>query len=248
VGSLVNSASAAKKREVLQATTFGKPTAEEEGNLLSAYFVETDQWQSIYAGDIDVVYGPKGAGKSALYALLLSRTSDLFDRGIMIVAAENPRGTVAFRDLVADPPANEAEFRNLWKLFFLVLVAHTLREYGLSTSKLRDVLAPLEEARLLPRNVSLRALLQTAFSYVRRVVRADPMALETTFEFDPVTSLPSGVTGRIRFMEPSSVEESLGWVSVDHLLGLANTALEESQFRVWLVLDRLDVAFASQPS
>jgi len=52
----VNSASATKKREVLQATTFGKPTAEEEGNLLSAYFVETDQWQSIYAGDIDVVY------------------------------------------------------------------------------------------------------------------------------------------------------------------------------------------------
>src|SRR5580693_3428525 len=113
---MVNSASATKKREVLQATTFGKPTAEEEGNLLSAYFVETDQWQSIYAGDIDVVYGSKGAGKSALYALLLSRTSDLFDRGIIVVAAENPRGTVAFRDLVANPPADEVEFRNLWKL------------------------------------------------------------------------------------------------------------------------------------
>jgi hypothetical protein len=241
---MVNSASATKKREILQATTFGKPTAEEEGNLLSAYFVETDQWQSIYAGDIDVVYGPKGAGKSALYALLLSRTSDLFDRGIIIVAAENPRGAVAFRDLVANPPANEAEFRNLWKLFFLVLVAHTLRDYGISPPKLREVIAHLEEARLLPRNVSLRALLQTAFSYVRRVMRADSMALETTLEFNPVSSLPSGVTGRIRFLEPSSLEESLGWVSVDHLLGLANTALEESEFRVWLVLDRLDVAFA----
>ena len=56
--------------------------------------------------------------------------------------------------------------------------------------------------------------------------------------------MPSGVTGRIRFMEPSSLEESLGWVSVDQLLELANTALSESGFRVWLVLDRLDVAFA----
>lgn len=240
----MNSVASAKKREILQATTFGKPTAEEEGNLLSAYFVETDQWQSLYAGDIDVVYGPKGAGKSALYALLLSRTSDLFDRGIIIVAAENPRGAVAFRDLVANPPANEVEFRNLWKLYFLVLIAHTLRDYGISPSKLQEVITPLEEAHLLPRNVSLRALLQTAFSYVRRVMRADAMALETTLEIDPLSSLPSGVTGRIRFTEPSGVEESLGWVSVDHLLGLANTALEESQFRVWLVLDRLDVAFA----
>ena len=150
----MNSA-AAEKRQILQAVTFGKPTAEEEGADLSAYFVETDQWQRLFAGDIDVVYGPKGSGKSALYSLLLSRTSELFDRGIIIVAAENPRGAVAFRDLVANPPANEAEFRNLWKLFFLVLVAHTLREYGISSPHLRKVIEPLEEARLLPRAVLL---------------------------------------------------------------------------------------------
>jgi len=240
----VNSTDAAEKRKVLQATTFGKPTAEEEGEDLSAYFVETDQWQRLFAGDIDVIYGAKGSGKSALYSLLLSRTSELFDRGIMIVAAENPRGAVAFRDLVANPPADEAEFRNLWKLFFLVLVAQTLRDYGVASPRLRKVLEPLEEARLIPRNASLRGLLQTAFSYVRRIMRTDALALETTISINPVNSMPSGVTGRIRFVEPSSLEESMGWVSVDHLLELANTALEESKFRVWLVLDRLDVAFA----
>jgi hypothetical protein len=58
------SATASEKREVLQAITFGKPTAEEEGKDLSAYFVETDQWHKIFAGDIDVVYGPKGAGRA----------------------------------------------------------------------------------------------------------------------------------------------------------------------------------------
>lgn len=235
---------AAEKRQILQAVTFGKPTAEEEGADLSAYFVETDQWQRLFAGDIDVVYGPKGSGKSALYSLLLSRTSELFDRGIIIVAAENPRGAVAFRDLVANPPADEAEFRNLWKLFFLVLVAHTLRDYGLSSPRLRKVIEPLEEARLLPRTVSLRGVLQTAFNYVRRIMRADPLALETTVSFNPVNAMPSGVTGRIRFLEPSSLEESLGWVSVDQLLEFANSVLEESKFKVWLVLDRLDVAFA----
>jgi ATPase subunit of ABC transporter with duplicated ATPase domains len=104
------SATASEKREVLQAITFGKPTAEEEGKDLSGYFVETDQWHKIFAGDIDVVYGPKGAGKSALYALLLSRTSELFDRGIIVVPAENPRGAVAFRDLVSNPRQTNRSF------------------------------------------------------------------------------------------------------------------------------------------
>jgi hypothetical protein len=239
-----SSIAAAEKRQILQSTTFGKPTAEEEGADLAAYFVETDQWQQILAGEVDVIYGPKGSGKSAIYSLLLSKTSELFDRGIVIVAAENPRGAVAFRDLVANPPADEAEFRNLWKLFFLVLVAHTLRDYGIASPSLRNVIQPLEEARLLPRNVSLRGLLQTAFTYVRRIMRGQPIALETTVNLNPVNSMPSGLTGRICFVEPSSIEESLGWVSVESLLELANTALEETKFNVWLVLDRLDVAFA----
>ncbi|HEY2484914.1 MAG TPA: hypothetical protein VGI36_07180 [Candidatus Binataceae bacterium] len=237
------SATASEKREVLQAITFGKPTAEEEGKDLSAYFVETDQWHKIFAGDIDVVYGPKGAGKSALYALLLSRTSELFDRGIIVVPAENPRGAVAFRDLVSNPPADESEFRNLWKLFFLVLLAHTLRDYGISSAHLQKVIDCLEEARLLPRNVSLHALLRSASSYVRRIMRGDAVAFETTLGVDPMNSAPS-LTGRIRFVEPTGIEESLGCVSVEQLLEWTNLALEEAGFRVWLVLDRLDVAFA----
>ena len=173
------SISASRKREVLQATTFGKPTAEEESADLSAYFVETDQWQRIFAGDIDVIYGAKGAGKSALYALMVDRTSELFDRGIIVVAAENPAGAVAFRDLVIDPPTNEAEFRNLWKLYFLVLLAHTLRDYGISSPRLQTVVRALEEARLLPRNASLAGFLGLALGYVRRLMKSEGVALET---------------------------------------------------------------------
>jgi hypothetical protein len=240
----VSSMGSADKRKILQSTTFGKPTAEEEGTELAAYFVETDQWRQLVAGDIDVVYGSKGSGKSALYSLLISKSSELFDRGIIVVAAENPRGAVAFRDLVADPPADEAEFRNLWKLFFLVLVAHTLRDYGIPSPRLHNLVGPLEEARLLPRSLSLSGLLHTAFSYVRRFMHGQPIALETTLKLNPVNSMPEGISGRICFVEPSTLEESLGWVSVDHLLEIANGILQKAKFKVWLVLDRLDVAFA----
>ncbi|HEX7079723.1 MAG TPA: hypothetical protein VF329_01755 [Gammaproteobacteria bacterium] len=132
------------KRDTLAAIDFGQRVAEEEGEALAAYFVETDNWRRVFAGDIDVIYGPKGSGKSALYSLLVARTNDLFDRDIILVPAENPRGTPAFRDLTTDPPATEAEFINLWKLYSLSLLASCFDEYGIvgeSAKHLKEVLA-----------------------------------------------------------------------------------------------------------
>jgi hypothetical protein len=51
------------KQEVLANTDFGHRVAEDEIDALAGYFVETDNWKRLIAGDIDVVYGPKGSGK-----------------------------------------------------------------------------------------------------------------------------------------------------------------------------------------
>jgi hypothetical protein len=88
------------KKSLLKQLSFGARVAEDESDELAGYFVETDQWRRIIAGDVDVIYGPKGSGKSAIYSLMNSREDDLFDKRILIVAAENPRGATAFRDLV----------------------------------------------------------------------------------------------------------------------------------------------------
>jgi hypothetical protein len=53
---------------------------------------------------------------------LTTRVDDFFDRGILLVAAENPRGATVFKDLVADPPTSEQEFIVLWKLYILGII------------------------------------------------------------------------------------------------------------------------------
>ena len=53
------------KRDVLAVIDFGHRVAEEESDALLGYFVETDHWRRLYAGSVDVIYGPKGSGKSA---------------------------------------------------------------------------------------------------------------------------------------------------------------------------------------
>lgn len=230
------------KQELLRSVTFGQRVAEEETDVLATYFVETDIWERLVRGDIDVVYGTKGAGKSALYALLLSRSGDLFDRDVLLVSAENPRGAPAFRDLLTDPPASEREFIWLWKLYFAALLHATLREYSITSDSFMQLEAALEREDLVKGSLSLAGLLRGIGNYVRRAL--NPQALEGGVKIDPTTQLPVGFTGKIIFAEPGAKNADPELHSVDRLLSLASDAFLQKKLTAWIVLDRLDVAFA----
>lgn len=228
------------KKEILSSLTFGHRVAEDETDVLGTYFVETDHWERLYRGDIDVIYGAKGAGKSALYALLLSKMDQLFDRHVLLVNAENLRGATAFRSLISDPPTSEREFIGLWKLYFCSLLYSVLQDYDINNDHSRNLGESLDREGLVKGSLSLNTILSRIIHYVRRVIKLK--SLEGGVELDPITQLPTGVNGKIVFSEPSTnVDPDLR--SVDHLLWLANSALEEARINVWILLDRLDVAF-----
>lgn len=230
------------KQHTLRTITFGQRVAEEETDDLGTYFVETDNWLRLIRGDIDVVYGAKGAGKSALYALLLSRHDELFDRSIVLSAAENPRGAPAFRDLLTDPPTTEREFMALWKLYFCSLLHSVLQDFAIKNDASKQLEIALEREGLVKGKLSLAALLRGIFAYVRSAMR--PQAVEGGVNVDPVTMLPTGFKGKIVFSEPDKAGADPELRSVDRLLELANTALRTAGLWVWILLDRLDVAFA----
>lgn len=229
------------KKTALQNATFGSRVAEDEGETLQSYFVETEQWRKVLAGDVDVIYGAKGAGKSALYSLLVRQQETLrLGRRIVFLAAENPRGTPAFRDLAEDPPATEEQFRNLWKLYFLTLVANYIRRHREATKTSNPhsekVIKALVEEGLLATDLSLVARLKAVLNYIRRMP-----SLETSYT-DPGTGVK--LSGKITLAEPTSEERKQGFISADELLEEANKGLQESKITLWLVLDRLDVAFS----
>src|SRR6266581_206805 len=124
------------QKNVLTQAEFGSRIAEDEVDELHAYFVETEHWRKLLSGDVDIVFGAKGAGKSALYSLLVAQKEKLrLGRRTLFIAAENPRGTPAFRDLTTTPPLSEEHFRSLWKLYFLSLAANYIRHYTETTRK-----------------------------------------------------------------------------------------------------------------
>jgi hypothetical protein len=230
---------------VLRKSTFGRRTAEEEREQLRQYFVETNQWSKVFNGEVDVVYGPKGSGKSAIYSLISQNSDALFDRNIIVVTGENPQGAPAFRDLNDDPPYDEFEFVSLWKLYILTLCGQAIKDYGIGGLKAASVVRSLEEADLIPGNFTLAKALRYAFDYVRQFTRAE--AYEAEIKLDPITGIPAGVAGRIVLREPGAAAAKAGIVSIDDLFRDASQALEDAGYTIWVVLDRLDVAFADKP-
>lgn len=226
------------KKEVLLNTSFGERIAEEETDALSSYFVETDQWNQVISGKVDVVYGPKGSGKSALYALLQSKKDELYARHILLAPGETVRGTPVFADLVPDPPASEEEFRGLWKLYFLSLIGTIFRASGLDSETASKLLSTLETADLIQKTFSLKRSLRSAYDYVRKI---DSISGE--LKINPATGVPDGIGARVTIREPGSDRRKLGFFSADELLEMADTVLANMDSKFWIVLDRLDVAF-----
>ncbi|WCS26719.1 hypothetical protein LOK46_07805 [Methylobacterium sp. NMS14P] len=227
---------------LLKSLSFGSQVAEEEIQDLGKYFVQTDQWNRIIKGEIDIIRGEKGAGKSAIYLLLNQNINELFDKRVLLVNAENPKGSTVFKDLVSDPPASEAEFILLWKLYILVLIVSQMREYGLSGKNMGAVLLALEEAQLIETELNLSGLLRTAQILARRLLSKS--RIETGVELEPVSGMPAGIIGRISLAEPDRKLRERGVNSLDGYLRIVNDVLAENKISVWVLLDRLDVAFA----
>lgn len=229
-----------EKKKVLLDVSFGKRVAEEEGDDLVKYFVETNQWKRILNGEIDIIYGPKGSGKSAIYSLLDIKRDILESKNIYNIQAENPRGATIFKNIVEDPPTSENEFQGLWKLYFLSLVGGFLRERNISGQQAKRVVEELERAELIQpdRGTQLRKVI----AYLRRIVKVE--SLEVQLNIDPVTGMIAGVGGKITLKDQDEVGKSKGLISVEELLGLADEALKNEEKTVWISLDRLDVAFS----
>ena len=229
------------KLALLRTLSFGRSVAELEANSLVDYFVETPQWRKIYGGEIDLVLGPKGSGKSAIYALIKHHTDDLFDKGVMLIPAERSRGTPGFKSIDRELPKTTEEFEKLWKLYFLTLIGRCFREYQIYNNAANTVINFLEQNSLLSQKGSLRTIIKNVRDYVFHLAMIK--SLEPKIGIDANTGLPTSISANIIFREPSTRERADGLLSCDELLELANRALRSVDLKVWILIDRLDVAF-----
>ena len=233
------------KLEVLKSIDFGQSVAEQELEQLHKYFVKTAQWQELFQGKTDVVYGAKGSGKSALYTLLDGNKNDLERERIYLLLAENPRGATAFTDLQTQPPASELEFVNLWKLYLLILLGECFINAGTSSPSGVKVVEALRSSGLLITKSSLATFFTRARQYIGNFFNLE--SFEPNVKFNESTGMPEGAGIKVSFREPTFEQAKRGVISVSELLQKADTEMDASGYKIWFLFDRLDVAFAESP-
>lgn len=219
----------------LENVSFGDRVAENESERLANYFVSTQQWHALFTGKTDVVFGAKGAGKSALYTLLLNNKQHFSNKSIVLLSAERPTGQTVFSDVNDEPPTAEKEFVTLWKIYFIQIIVDWLSTNGQCDGIARDVANKLIESGLIEEKNTLRRLVNKAKHFAKNLASVEAI--------EGGASLEGGITGKITFRTPNDQERTNGYKSVDELLQDINTHLTDKEISIWILCDRLDVAF-----
>lgn len=231
---------AAERASVLRNLFLGSIAAEDEAGTLKGYFVDTDLHRALLSGNVDLILGSKGSGKSALYRMLLAESESLLQNGFVVVSAERPGGGSALGDIVSQndlTSLDDAGIRQLWKGLLLTTVGDFLRRRHKKSRPVQAVIAGLENSGLLPKKWSIQEGFRSALLWA-----ASYRHLEMTVETDPSTGVPS-VTFR-RDTSGKARHDSRS-MTPDQLLGSLNEALRQLDLIAWMALDGLDSAFVS---
>lgn len=226
------------KIDILKKTNVGERIAEQESEGLSKYFLKTYLWEQILNSEADIVFGCKGSGKSAIYNYLSNQEDNIFELNGILALAENPRGTIAFKDLNTTPPTEEPEFKAIWKLYFILIISNKLVEYNYNDKDLNIVIEKLQDSNLIARRTSFSSIVKMVRDYITSI-----KAIEPNISLNENSGLIDNIGVKISLNEPSTKLADKGIVSLDYLFECLNKSLKKSGFNIWIAIDRLDAIF-----
>ena len=233
----------ATKTEVLRTLNLGNSVAEFD-DALENYFVETETFRALVRDQGDIVAGDKGTGKTALFRILQKRYRSIEElTQVEVITGFNPDGTPVFERIASAHVMNEGQYTTVWKAYILSLVGNWI--LSIYDGAMTDNMTTLDKVL---RGVGLRTFDDrpaTVFSKLANLYRklTDPESIDVS-----VTVTPDGiplVSGRINFGED---DDSPTEIPHRTALELLDKVLEESDFQIWVVLDRLDEAFQGYPN
>ncbi|MHB0922164.1 MAG: hypothetical protein B7X31_00010 [Thiomonas sp. 13-66-29] len=135
----------------LQSLEIGDPTAENEMTTLGSYFLSTDQFSKALRGEVNLVVGRKGAGKTALFIRLRDRTRADKRNVVLDLKPEGYQLLKLKEDILAHltQGASHHLVTAFWEYLILLEVTYKLLEKDQSAHKfnheIRDLYLELEQ-------------------------------------------------------------------------------------------------------
>ncbi|MBL3587538.1 hypothetical protein JMM61_19585 [Rhodovulum sulfidophilum] len=231
------------KRAVLESLDIGNGVAERERAVLKDFFLESSAWRKLRTGNADLVFGPKGSGKSTLFFNVIEHEYDLLEEGILIVSSENTAGESVFSAARQNPPENEEEYIAIWKLYILALIVDRCSKDGLNFREIKAVEQLLTQEGIYKKGRTISGFFSSVVEYVKS--RLNFNTAEGEVEIDPATGIPKKLKGKFTFAEPSESGREKGLLPISDALMACSKFLLDERKSIWILVDRLDVIFAN---
>jgi hypothetical protein len=144
-----------KEQTLLEGITFGASAAENEFRELASYYLKTDQFQRALRGEVRLVVGRKGSGKTAIFVQVRDHFRH-YGRNVVLDLRPDGYQLVKFKEMVLKylgQGALEHTVTAFWEYLLLLEVCHKLLE--------KDRMHHMRDRRLLEPYRRLAALYET---------------------------------------------------------------------------------------
>jgi hypothetical protein len=232
-----------KALQLLKELDFGNSVAEFDEQL-DAYFVETQIYSDFIDGKYDIVSGDKGTGKTAIYRIVRDKHRDIPQLSdVELIAGFNDAGNPVFQRLSQSEQLQEGEYITVWKSYITSLLGNYILNIfeGGHTAKMAELDKVLNAVGLRSKD----ATASTIFSQLTNLLRSFGKPNRASLKFSVTESGLPVLAPTIDFSTVETHDEGAQViVNSDDAMNLLNETIKEAETKIWLVLDRLDEAFA----
>src|ERR1017187_4258917 len=117
-----------KEQTLLEKISFGASAAENEFRELAGYYLDTDQFQRALRGEVRLVVGRKGSGKTAIFAQVRDRTREN-SKNVVLDLRPDGYQLIKFKEMVLKylgAGALEHTVTAFWEYLLLLEICHKL--------------------------------------------------------------------------------------------------------------------------
>lgn len=220
-----------KRVALLRKLDIGKSVAESDHDL-AKYFLKTRVFDDFIDGDLDVVIGGKGTGKSAIFRIVANNAS-AYDNlsNVIVVPVSNESGALHFDQFDDMDDPTDTRLGNAWKLYILSVLGNKLADSFSLKKRLegREILNFLYRHKLRKKNGDLRNILKSALDKLQADVQLKSRYIKILAKFGYKPTPPA---------QPSEV--------ITDGFNCIRDYLEKTGEEAWIIIDRLDEAFTAR--
>ena len=122
-----------------------------------------------------------------------------------------------------------------------VLTNDFIEEYNINDKPASRIRQILIDCNLIPAQNKLASFLKVCYDFMKSF--RNGKEISTTAEFDPNTGIYSGQKFSLSFGEPTKSDFEKGLIPIEHAFDLLEDSLKKNSVNLWIIIDRLDVAF-----